>query len=149
MLPDDVAAEHGLKTVAEQVVDRLAEKPIGHDIDYLYSLREKKRKAEEAVDAISKHMAEVEQRLIERMEREGMKKATSAKATVAITPKVRPYVTDWELFYDFVHRNKSYHLLERRVAAAAWNEICEKRKGKPVPGTEPFVKTSLSLRVNS
>lgn len=121
---------------------------LGHDIDYLHVVREKKRKLEAQLEDLNKEFAELEQRLIERMKNSGITKASGSKATVSVSKKVRPQVTDWDAFYAYVRRNNFFHLFERRVAAAAWNELCEKRRGQPVPGTVPFVKDALSLRNN-
>lgn len=118
---------------------------LGHDIDYLHKVREQKRALEEELNKLSAHYTELEQKLIERMQLAGVSKATGKKATVSVQRKTRPQVVDWDEFNRFVRRNNLFHLFERRVAVAAWNELCEKR-GRPVPGTVPFVKDTLSLR---
>jgi len=121
------------------------EASLGHDIDYLQTVRERKRKLEEQLQKESEHYTELEQKLIKRMQDAGITKASGKKATVSVNRKVRPQVVDWDAFNAFVRRNNYFHLFERRVAAAAWNELCEKRR-QPVPGTVPFVKDALSLR---
>lgn len=122
-----------------------SETSLGHDIDYLHTVREKKRKLEEQLQTLSEHYTELEQKLISRMQLAGVSKASGKKATISVNRKVRPQVTDWDAFNAFVRRNNYFHLYEKRVAAAAWNELCEKRR-QPVPGTVPFVKDTLSLR---
>ena len=131
--------------VSDEIVLRSAPLPLGHDIDYLHTVREKKRLLEEKLKELNEHQAQLEQQLIARMQSEGVTKASGGKATVSVSKKIRPQVTDWDAFYAYVRRNNFFHLFERRVAAAAWNELCEKRK-TPVPGTVPFVKDALSLR---
>jgi predicted metal-binding protein len=81
-----------------------------------------------------------------RLEAEGIDGARGKLASVGINESIVPTVEDWDEFYRFIHRNKGYHLLERRAAAGAYRELLEQRKGKPVPGVVPFKKRTLSLR---
>lgn len=125
--------------------DTLSDTTLGHDIDYLHSVREKKRKLEEQLNEVKDHQQELEAKLIERMKTEGVYKASGARMTVSRDQATFPHIVDWSLVEDYVHRNKYYHLFQRRLSAPAWNELCAKRKGVPVPGTEPHVKDTLSL----
>jgi len=68
-------------------------------------------------------------------------------ATATLRKTVVAQVTDWDKFYRYVSRNKAFFLLQRRVADKAWRETLELRKGRDIPGTEPFTKVGLNLRV--
>lgn len=117
---------------------------IGGKIDQLFQLRESKRALEAQVTAVSKQMDELENQLIEEMDSQGVSKSTGAKATVAIGSSVRPSVDDWDAFYAYIHRNRYYHLLERRPSVTGCRELLD-TKGK-IPGVVPFTQRRLSIR---
>lgn len=117
---------------------------LGSAIDALWALREKKRKLETQVKEIEATIADSETQVMELMDKEGVEKTTGKKASVSITSNVVPQVEDWDAFYAYIHRNKYYHLLERRPSVTGCRELFE-TKGK-LPGVLPFTKRKLNLR---
>lgn len=117
---------------------------LGSAIDALWALREKKRKLETQVKEIEAAIADSETQVMELMDKEGVEKTTGKKASVSITSSVVPQVEDWDAFYAYIHRNKYYHLLERRPSVTGCRELFE-TKGK-LPGVLPFTKRKLNLR---
>jgi hypothetical protein len=117
---------------------------LGSAIDALWALREKKRKLETQVKEIEAAIADSETQVMELMDKEGVEKTTGKKASVSITSNVVPQVEDWDAFYAYIHRNKYYHLLERRPSVTGCRELFE-TKGK-LPGVLPFTKRKLNLR---
>ena len=81
-----------------------------------------------------------------RMKEEGALRVTGSKATISVSINTVPSVEDWEKFYRYVRKHKAFHLLERRPASKAWREEVENRRGRPVPGTKGFEKSTLNLR---
>jgi hypothetical protein len=118
---------------------------LGEEIDRLFDLREKIKKIDDSAEELRKVFVLKEVALLARIEEEGMSKAVGQKASVSITESVVPQVENWDEFYAFLHRNKAYHLLERRPAAGAYRELIAQRR-RPVPGVVPFTKRRLSLR---
>lgn len=125
------------------VVEKLS---IGEEIDRLFDLREDVRKWQDKIDETKKVIAAREDALVERLDEEGMAKAVGRRASVSITETIVPQVENWDEFYAFIHRNKSYHLLERRASAGAYRELLATRGRKGVPGVIPYTKRKLSLR---
>lgn len=117
---------------------------IGDKIDKLFKLREDKRKLEAKIKAIADDINDTEIELMEHMDKEGTSAAKGNKASVSITSSVKPNVQDWDLFYAYIHKNKFYHLLERRPSVTACRELFE-TKGK-IPGAIPFVQRRINLR---
>lgn len=117
---------------------------IGAKIDQLHKTREQKRALEEQVKQLSHLLDGLENELIEQMDKEGVTKSTGKFATVGITTATRPSVENWDDFYAYIHRNKSYYLLERRPSAAGCRELFES-KGK-IPGVVPFTQRKLNIR---
>jgi hypothetical protein len=117
---------------------------IGAKIDALHKNREEKRVLETAIKELEKTAEELELELIEQMDKESVTKSTGRKATVSIAASVKPSVDNWDAFYAYIHKNKYYHLLERRPAVNSCREILD-LKGK-IPGIVPFTQRKLLLR---
>lgn len=122
----------------------MADKSTGALSDEFFLLREQKRMHEEAIKQIQGKMDLVERQLLERMDADGITKATGRKATVSISELIRPHVQDWDAFWAYIHRHKYYHLLERRPSVSGCNELFEK-KGN-IPGVVPFTKRGINMR---
>lgn len=118
---------------------------VGALIDELYEKREKIRKLTKQVDALKLERDELELRLLETMDAQGVSMSRSDLATASVSETVRPVVENWDEFYNWIHRNKAYYMLERRPAAAAYRETMETRK-RPIPGVSKFTQRSVLLR---
>ena len=116
---------------------------IGAVIDKYHELREDKRLLEAQLELLKKQMSEVEQELMQRMEVEGISKSTGKTATVSVSESVVPTVLDWNEFYNFIHKNNYFHLLERRPSVTGCRELFE-TKGQ-IPGVAPYVKKKLHM----
>ena len=118
--------------------------PPGTLIDRLNAVREKKRIAQEKVDAYETEYKEIEEQIFAALDAAGTDRMATANASVSISPQSRPKVFDWDSFYAYVHKKKAYHLLERRPAAAGCNELFD--QGKQIPGVEKSEFRRLNLR---
>ncbi len=112
--------------------------------DQYFMYREQKRTHEEAIKQLEDKMSLIETKLIEAMDADGITKATGKKATVSISEQIRPNVQDWDAFYAYIHKNKFYHLLDRRPSVSGCRELFE-TKGK-VPGVVPFTARRINMR---
>lgn len=117
---------------------------IGSCIDSLFALREQKRDLEAQIKELEERAKEVETQLDEAMQAAGVEKATGAKATASWTTTTVADVTDWDVFWPYVAKNKFFHLIQRRVSDPAYRELLE--AGRKVPGVQPFPKRKLNLR---
>lgn len=128
-----------------------AKKPVkatpGAMIDSMWELREKKRKLEASIKDLDGQLADIESKLMEDMEANGIDKMTGKAAGVSISTSTVANVEDWDAFLAWVYKTKNGHLLQRRVSDPAWREMVE-IKGA-VPGTQPFTKKRLNLRALS
>jgi hypothetical protein len=116
---------------------------LGEEIDELWEKREEIRALEDEAARKQKAYNIAEAHLRERMLKENLPKAAGRKGIVTVTTSVVPTVKDWDVFYEFIHRHRYYHLLERRPSVSGCRELFES-KGL-VPGVEPFVKEKLRL----
>ena len=117
---------------------------VGVKIDALHALREEKRQLEELLKAKAQEIDLVENDLIEQMDQQNITKSTGSKATVSISMSVKPSVEDWDVFYAYIHKNKYYHLLERRPSVTGCRELFD-HKGA-IPGVVPFTQRKLNIR---
>lgn len=117
---------------------------VGAKIDALHALREEKRQIEELLKAKAQEIETAERALIDQMDQQNITKSTGTKATVSISMSVKPSVEDWDAFYAFIHKNKYYHLLERRPSVVSCRELFD-LKGK-IPGVVPYTQRKLNIR---
>ena len=117
---------------------------VGAKIDALHALREDKRQLEELLKAKAQEIDLMENELIELMDQQNISKSTGTKATVSITTSTKTSVEDWDAFYAYIHKNKYYHLLERRPSVTGCRELFD-TKGK-IPGVVPFTQRKLNIR---
>ena len=117
---------------------------VGAKIDALHALREEKRQLEELLKAKVQEIDLAENDLIEQMDQQNITKSTGSKATVSISTSVKPSVEDWDAFYAYIHKNKYYHLLERRPSVTGCRELFD-HKGA-IPGVVPFTQRKLNIR---
>jgi hypothetical protein len=113
-------------------------------IDDMKANRDARGDLGEKMKELENEYGRLEILLFEAMDKEGVTKTSSTKATASISTSVVPQVEDWDEFYKYIHKNKFYHLLERRPSAAGCREIME-GKGK-LPGVVPFVRRKINLR---
>ena len=117
---------------------------IGAKIDTLQQKREQKRELEAQIKGLVAEMDSLELELIQTMDKEGLERGAGKLASVSITQQTRPSVEDWDAFHAYIHKNKYYHLLEKRPSVSGCNELFE-TKGK-IPGVIPYVQRRLNLR---
>ena len=119
---------------------------IGEKIDDLFDTRERYYAAKRNMDEIHAELKEKEEKIMETMADNGLDKASGTKATVSLSETTIAHVQDWDKVYNFILRNKTFHLLQKRVTDAAYRELLKLRKGRRVPGIESFIKKGINLR---
>lgn len=124
----------------------MATKPLGLISDELHLEREEIRDLTSSLEKLKKAYKIREEKALERMEKEGTTKVTGELATMSVSVTTVPNAADWEKVYRYIAKNKAFHLLERRLAAKAWREEVESRRGQSIPGVEGFEKRTLLLR---
>lgn len=124
----------------------MSQKSLAEIADELSADREELRKLQDAIDKKKRSYAEKMERALARMKEEKTLRVTGERATMSVSLTTVPQVKDWDKFYRYIKKADAFHLLERRPAAKAWREEVENRRGKLVPGTEGFEKSTLNLR---
>lgn len=117
---------------------------IGSLSDELHAVREKKRGLEEQIKALDEQYKELELKLIELADEQGTTTGKGKLASFTVNDTTVPQVTNWDDFYKFIHKNKYWHLLERRPSVTGCRELFD-TKGA-IPGVEKFTKRRVNLR---
>jgi hypothetical protein len=101
----------------------------------LFDLKNKKSELNKEVKELNPLIEEVEKALLAKMRDEGLPLISNDLGTVYISPQVVPTVINWDMFYEYVRKTNSFHLLERRLTSTAYREMIE--NGEEVPGVDP------------
>lgn len=106
--------------------------------------RDERRRISDRDKELVEEWRGLETEFIGRLDEQGQLKATTVDGTASITEQTLPQVTDWDALYAFILENEAFYLLQRRPAAAAFRE--HNQAGDEIPGIEPFIKRTISLR---
>lgn len=110
--------------------------------DRLYRLRQEKSKLTKKVGDIQAEITALKNHLIDQLPHADSTGVIGKLATVRITQEDIPTPKDWTKIYRYIHRYKSWHLMQRRLSKAAIKELW--KDGKKVPGVEIFTKFDVS-----
>jgi len=115
----------------------------------LITARNNIRAADEVVKKHKETYDNLAQQMLELLQEDGVTTTGNDAASCSIRFTKVAQVTDWEKFYRYISRNKAFFLLQKRVSDVAYRELLEDRKGRDLPGTEPFTKVGLNLRISN
>lgn len=116
---------------------------LGDLIDKMASLKTQKAEHDSSATALGREIEALEQQIIDVLDEQKTTKGSSKTATVSIAESVQPNVENWDAVFEFIRKNRMFHLVQRRMSAPAWREL--ESLGKKVPGVVPFTKRSLSF----
>jgi hypothetical protein len=117
---------------------------VGSLIDKMWLARESKKELESKAKLIEEEINSLESQLFEKLDAQGLEKATGSKASASISTSVVADVQDWDAFNAFVKKTGYFHLYQRRVSDPAFRELID--AGKKVPGVQGFARKRLNLR---
>lgn len=135
-----------MATSTAKVVDhptRSKQKSIGALIDEMQKLRAKKQSLEAEAKDVEAAYKVIEAELKTRMEAEGVTKSSGKLATASLKTSTVPNVKDWDAFYNYIHKTKYFHLLQRRASSSGCMELLESKGA--IPGVETFTETKVGL----
>ena len=118
-------------------------KALGACADKLYEIRQKRLAMQKEVDEVEAEEKALKEHIIQTLPKSEASGVAGKVARVTVVTKDVPQVKDWDAFYKYVSRTKSFDLLQRRLSDAAVNERWENKKD--IPGVEAFTVVSVSL----
>lgn len=120
---------------------------IGKEIDKLVAKRENMRALQKEIDIIKVDFDTDSFTIMEEMENQGITKATGLLGTISLKETLVAHVLDWDKVYNYILRNKAFHLMQKRISDGAFRELLDNRKGKNIPGIDKFNKKGINLRI--
>lgn len=118
-------------------------KALGSCADKLFELRNKRLEQQKLVDAIEAEEKALKEHIIQNLPKSEASGVAGKKARVTVVMKEVPQVKDWDAFYKYVAKTKSFDLMQRRLTDAAVKERWE--AGKQIPGVEVFKAVTISM----
>lgn len=113
----------------------------------IIKLQNKRKKLENQAEEIKKEEEVKKTQLYAMAETAKLTFGGNKKASWRIELKTVPQVTDWDAFYAYIAENKYFHLLQRRPAVTAVQELWGQKNGKfQVPGVEKFSKNVVNVK---
>lgn len=117
---------------------------IGELIDKLHAKRQEIAAHREQERELKKQEEEIEMQVISAMQEQDTTQGAGKLAQARVSEKLLPQVTDWDKFYQFIHQNRFYHLLQRRPSSTGCQELFDTQGD--IPGVERFRKMQINLR---
>jgi hypothetical protein len=117
---------------------------IGELIDKLHAKRKEIADHRERERELKRQEEDIEARVIDAMERQDTTQGAGKLAQARVSDRTMPQVIDWDKFYQFIHQNRFYHLLQRRPSSTGCQELFDNQGS--IPGVERFSKKQINLR---
>ena len=103
-------------------------------IDEIVNVKNKRDECKTLDKELSKTQAMLESDLMNLMSTAGTTKAASESGhSVTMKKAVHPTIVDWDLFYEYVTKTKSFDLLHKRLSSTAFNDRWEAKE--EIPGS--------------
>jgi hypothetical protein len=115
---------------------------LGACADLLYDIKERRRTLEGEAEEWHKHETALTEHIIRVMPKSDSG-AMGKHHKVQVVTRVKPRVSDWAAFFEYIRKTRAFELLQRRIADGAIQERWDAKK--KVPGVETFNVVTLSL----
>lgn len=112
--------------------------------DEIWGIKVQEKALKEQLDDLEKRRKDIEQKLIEAAEKQGLKGGTGATSKFSVEETTLPQVADWDAFCKFLKKKGWFHLLQRRPASKACQELWE--QGQVIPGIDKFTKIEAKVK---
>lgn len=122
----------------------MPEATIADLIAKMFEIRERRQAISKEDKELIEEWEGLQAKVLDNLDGQGATRVSSALGTAVITEDLVPQVNDWDALYSYIRDNDAFHMLQRRVATAAYRELRE--GGHDVPGIAPLKKRSISLR---
>lgn len=121
-------------------------KTMGACADKLYKLREKRYELGRQIKEIEEEEAAIKKYVIDNLSKQEADGVSGKLANIRVKTENVPTVTDWEAFYKYVTRTKSFDMLQKRINVKAVRERIEDKKDfASKAGIGSFTTVSVSI----
>lgn len=122
----------------------MAQRTIEHIADEVLGIQLKIKKKEDEVKVLEEQETKLKEELRLAAEKEGLTSGGGKKSKWTIAPDTVPQASNWDAFYQYIHDNKYYHLLQRRPAVKACQELWG--QSTTIPGIDKFTKMKVNVK---
>jgi hypothetical protein len=157
VLPHEIAARLGTsKNPAPQVAEpppiiakaeatQSSPKTTADIIRGMVDVREERRTIAKRDKELVAMWGELRSQLLAKMREQGddINSISSRSHNATKTVDIVPIVDDWDKFFQWLWETKSWHLMQRRIAVGAFQEVID--SGGSIPGVRPDDKVDISL----
>ena len=121
-------------------------KTMGACADKLYKLREKRYELGRQIKEIEEEESAIKKYVIDNLSKQESNGVSGKVANVRIKVEDVPTVEDWEAFYKYITRTKSFDMLQKRINVKAIRERIEDKKDfAKKAGIGSFTNVSVSI----
>ena len=121
-------------------------KTMGACADKLYKLREKRYELGRQIKEIEEEESAIKKYVIDNLSKQESNGVSGKVANVRIKVEDVPTVEDWEAFYKYVTKTKSFDMLQKRINVKAVRERIEDKKDfAKKAGVGSFTNVSVSI----
>lgn len=127
-----------------------ATRSINDVADDILKLQRERKKLEDKVEVIEGKEKVLKLELAKMAEEAKLTFGGNKKSAWTLSPSVVPQVADWDAFYAWIYEKKYGHMLQRRPAVKAcqeiWSQLDSKGKGGTIPGVEKFTQVKVNVK---
>lgn len=123
---------------------RKPKRTLGQISDEILAKQKEIKAATAIVEALELQKKVLCDELMLAAEKQKLEKGGGAASAFTIRPQTVPAVENWDLFYEFIMKNKYLHLLQRRPGVQACAELWE--QNKVIPGVEKFTSMKVTVK---
>lgn len=121
-----------------------APRSINDVADDILKLQRERKKLEDKVELIEGKEKVLKEELFKMADEAKLTFGGNKKSAWNISPSIVPQVANWDAFYEYIHKKKYFHLLQRRPAVKACQELWS--QGGAVPGVEKFTQMKVNVK---
>jgi len=111
--------------------------------DRLFQVREERLAKQKEVDSLAAEENALKVYIIEELPKSDATGIAGKVARVTVVNKIVPKVEDWDKFYKYIAKTKSWEMLQRRVGEGAVRERWD--AGREVPGVGHIQVPTVSI----
>ena len=118
---------------------------LGERADKLFALQSEIKAKEVAIAPLKSQLQELKMQVLDELYTSEQTMAAGAigKIVLKITDMPTVPAKQWEDLYEYIHANRAFHLLHKRLSTTAVLELMQ--DGELIPGVEIFTKRDLKV----
>ncbi len=118
---------------------------LGQMIDDLYELKMQRDGVKESLKELEQRIDQLEFNVLKEMEKSGVDKTSTSKATASRKVELYPQVEDINALVTWAYENNRADILQRRVSKGVFDEIYTETSSYP-DGINTYNKETLNFR---